>query len=53
MTNTYMSDEFMNLVKHINKVSYELAHEPSLSAEAKEMLMELWRQTCYAEGFEY
>jgi hypothetical protein len=41
----------MDALKHVNKVSYELAHEESLSKETREELLELWRKTSFAESY--
>lgn len=47
-----MQDELINLMKHISKISYELAHEENISSESKEMLLELWRDINYIENME-
>jgi hypothetical protein len=46
-----LGHEFMNLLKHLSLVACELSDEESLSAEAREKLLELWRQINFAEGY--
>lgn len=32
-----------NIIRHLAKISYEMAHEENISDETQEMFMDLWR----------